>query len=224
MLPSHKTEPLQHKPVSSAKLITFEGGEGTGKSTQIRLAADLLRRQGIAVTLTREPGGSPSAEEIRNLLVTGDTERWSPLAETLLFYAARVEHWRQVIQPALHAGETVLCDRFSDSTKAYQVYAGGLPEHTFNAIHQACMTDIQPHLTLILDLTVAEGLRRARARNNNENRFENKGVQFHEKLREGFLTIAKDDPKRCVVVDASQSVEQVHGKIAEILQANLTRF
>lgn len=203
--------------------ITFEGGEGTGKSTQIRLAAEFIRNLGRDVVQTREPGGSPSAEEIRHLLVTGHSDRWSPLAETLLFYAARVEHWRQVIQPALQAGKVVLCDRFADSTMAYQVYAGGLPGQTLNAIHTASMNGIEPDLTIILDLAVTEGLKRAQARNDVENRFESKGPQFHENLRQGFLTIARQNPARCRVVDASQSVETVHKSVIGILQARLAQ-
>lgn len=203
--------------------ITFEGGEGTGKSTQIRLAAEFIRNLGRDVVQTREPGGSPSAEEIRHLLVTGHSDRWSPLAETLLFYAARVEHWRQVIKPALQAGKVVLCDRFADSTMAYQVYAGGLPGQTLNAIHTASMNGIEPDLTIILDLAVTEGLKRAQARNDVENRFESKGPQFHENLRQGFLTIARQNPARCRVVDASQSVETVHKSVIGILQARLAQ-
>lgn len=203
--------------------ITFEGGEGTGKSTQIRLAAEFIRNLGRDVVQTREPGGSPSAEEIRHLLVTGHSDRWSPLAETLLFYAARVEHWRQVIEPALQAGKVVLCDRFADSTMAYQVYAGGLPGQTLNAIHTASMNGIEPDLTIILDLAVTEGLKRAQARNDVENRFESKGPQFHENLRQGFLTIARQNPARCRVVDASQSVETVHKSVIGILQARLAQ-
>lgn len=203
--------------------ITFEGGEGTGKSTQIRLAAEFIRNLGRDVVQTREPGGSPSAEEIRHLLVTGHSDRWSPLAETLLFYAARVEHWRQVIKPALQAGKVVLCDRFADSTMAYQVYAGGLPGQTLTAIHTASMNGIEPDLTIILDLAVTEGLKRAQARNDVENRFESKGPQFHENLRQGFLTIARQNPARCRVVDASQSVETVHKSVIGILQARLAQ-
>lgn len=201
--------------------ITFEGGEGAGKSTQLRLLSDHLARNGHDVIRTREPGGSPAAEEIRNLLVTGRADRWSPLAETLLFYAARVEHWREVIEPALASGKTVLCDRFTDSTIAYQAYAGGLPRASIEQLHALVLPGVAPDLTLILDMPVEAGLVRAAARNGSENRFEAKGTAFHEKLRSGFLDIARREPVRCVVIDAQGTVDDVQSRIQDALRKRL---
>jgi len=207
--------------MTSGRFITFEGGEGTGKSTQVRLLASYLSQSGADIVQTREPGGSPSAEEIRGLLVTGAPNRWSPLAETLLFYAARVEHWRQVIEPALVRGAHVLCDRFSDSTLAYQAYAGGLDRHMIEQLHRLVLPDCEPHLTIVLDLPVEAGLQRAASRRDQETRFERKGIEFHERLRAGFLDIAKRDPGRCVVIDAAQSIERIHSAVLEVVKSRL---
>jgi dTMP kinase len=207
--------------MTRGRFITFEGGEGTGKSTQARLLADRLIQLGGDVVQTREPGGSPSAEEIRQLLVTGAADRWSPIAETLLFYAARVEHWRQVIEPALVRGAHVVCDRFADSTMAYQAYAGGLDRQIIEDIHRLTMQDVAPDLTLVLDIEVEKGLTRAAARRDDETRFERKGRAFHDKLRLGFLDIAKRAPARCMVIDASQAIERVQGDIAAAVKSRL---
>ena len=207
--------------MSRGRFITFEGGEGTGKSTQVRLLASALTHAGADVAQTREPGGSPSAEEIRTLLVTGAADRWSPMAETLLFYAARVEHWRQVIEPALTRGAHVLCDRFADSTMAYQSYAGGLDRKLIDDLHRLTMANAAPDLTLVLDLPVEEGLRRASARRGDETRFERKGREFHERLRQGFLDIAKREQKRCAVIDAAQPIERVHAAVLAAVKARL---
>lgn len=207
--------------MTAGRFITFEGGEGTGKSTQARLLASYLTQSGADVVQTREPGGSPSAEDIRALLVTGAADRWSPIAETLLFYAARVEHWRQVIEPALKRGAHVVCDRFADSTMAYQAYAGGLERKVVEDLHRLTMGGIEPDLTIVLDIGVEQGLARAAARRDAENRFEQKGRDFHEKLRQGFLDIAKRAPKRCVVIDASEPIERVHGAVLSALKSRL---
>jgi dTMP kinase len=207
--------------MNRGRFITFEGGEGTGKSTQVRLLVQHLSQGGADVVQTREPGGSPSAEEIRALLVTGAADRWSPLAETLLFYAARVEHWRQVIEPALSRGAHVVCDRFADSTMAYQCYAGGLDKRVVQDLHRLAMGKAEPDLTLVLDLPVDEGLKRAAARRDDETRFERKGREFHERLRNGFLEIARAAPKRCAVVDASPNVERIHGAVRAAVSARL---
>jgi dTMP kinase len=207
--------------MAKGAFITFEGGEGAGKSTQLRLLADHLARSGHDVVQTREPGGSPAAEEIRTLLVTGGADRWSPLAETLLFYAARVEHWREVIEPALASGKTVLCDRFTDSTVAYQAYAGGLPRASIEQLHALVLPGVAPDLTLILDMPVEAGLVRAAARNGSENRFEAKGAAFHEKLRNGFLDIARREPARCVVIDAQGTIDDVQSRIHDALRKRL---
>lgn len=207
--------------MTRGRFITFEGGEGTGKSTQVRLLAQHLSGSGADVVQTREPGGSPSAEEIRALLVTGAADRWSPLAETLLFYAARVEHWRQVIDPALARGAHVVCDRFADSTMAYQCYAGGLDKRLVQDLHGLAMDKAEPDLTLVLDLAVDEGLKRAAARRDDETRFERKGREFHVRLRNGFLEIARSAPKRCVVIDAAQSIGKVHEAVRAAVAARL---
>ncbi len=204
--------------MSRGRFVTFEGGEGTGKSTQVRLLVSYLTACGEDIVQTREPGGSPSAEEIRPLLVTGGADRWSPMAETLLFYAARVEHWRQVIDPALSRGAHVISDRFSDSTMAYQAYAGGLDRHVIEELHKLALPDARPDLTFVLDISVEDGLKRAASRRDSETRFERKGREFHERLRQGFLDIAKRDPDRCVVIDASQPIERVHAAVLDVLK------
>ncbi|MDX9860789.1 MAG: dTMP kinase [Rhodospirillales bacterium] len=192
--------------------ITLEGGEGSGKSTQARLLAHTLETQGIAVTATREPGGAPGAEQIRALLVNGETGRWDALSEALLHYAARREHLRHTILPALAGGRWVICDRFADSTMAYQGYGHGLGREVIAALHAAVVGDLAPDLTLILDLPVVDGLGRAASRGG-EDRYERMDRTFHERLREGFLDIARRDPGRCAVIDATGTVEQVQAAI-----------
>lgn len=194
--------------------ITFEGGEGTGKSTQLRLLADRLRSTGKKVTATREPGGTPEADALRTLLVSGDPGRWTPEAETLLNYAARDSHLKQVVRPALSKGETVLCDRFMDSTRAYQGYAGGCDLALIDHLEKLIVRETRPDLTLVFDLDPEVGLSRAKSRGDTaQDRFERKGLAFHQKLRAGFLAIAKADPKRCKIIDASLSVEQVSNEV-----------
>ncbi|MDB5440309.1 MAG: thymidylate kinase [Caulobacteraceae bacterium] len=189
--------------------ITFEGGEGAGKSTQLRRLAQRLEAAGREVVMTREPGGSPGAEAIRDLLVNGEVDRWSPMAETLLLYAARADHLQRVIRPALERGAVVLCDRFSDSTRAYQGAAGGLGEGLIDELERRVVGESSPDLTLILDLPPSQGLARAAGRGGAEARFEAKGEAFHAALREAFLAIARNEPERCVVVDAVQPPEAV---------------
>jgi len=192
----------------AARFITFEGGEGTGKSTHCRLLAERLRASGREVTLTREPGGSPAAEHIRGLLVSGETNRWSAEAEALLNYAARDSHLRETIRPALARREIVICDRFIDSTRAYQGYAGGCDMGLIDELECKIVGADRPQLTLVFDLDVAEGLERAGRRGtSDEDRFERKGLRFHQRLRDGFLAIAKAEPGRCRVIDASGPVE-----------------
>jgi dTMP kinase len=192
----------------AAGFITFEGGEGTGKSTHSRKLAEKLRGLGHAVTLTREPGGSPGGELIRTLLVSGETGRWSSEAEALLNYAARDSHLRDTIRPALAAGEIVLCDRFIDSTRAYQGYAGGCDLGFIDALERQIVGADRPQLTLIFDLDAENGLERAgRRKDSSENRFERKGLAFHQRLREGFHRIAAADPDRCRIIDASGSID-----------------
>lgn len=195
------------------KFITFEGGEGTGKSTQTVLLADYLNDKGHKVLLTREPGGSDGAELIRALLVSGDVGRWSPITEVLLLYAARCEHWANVIKPALARGEWVICDRFADSTMAYQGYGHGVDRVFINKLYIAVVGTRQPDWTFIFDLDPAIGVERALKRHTSENRFEHMDLSFHNRAREGFKKIAQQNPDRCHVIDATQSVYAIHKEI-----------
>ena len=198
--------------------ITFEGGEGTGKSSHARDLAESLRKKGRIVVLSREPGGSPGAEDIRALLVTGATGRWSATAEILLNYAARESHLRETIRPALARGDLVLCDRFMDSTRAYQGFAGGGDMELIDALERQIVGATRPELTLILDVDPELGLTRAKGRGaSGEDRFEKKGLEFHRSLRQGFLTIAAKDPGRCRVIDSSRPYEVVASDIWRIV-------
>lgn len=188
--------------------ITFEGGEGTGKTTQVKVLAERLRGQGVDVLTTREPGGTPEAEAIRNILVNGNPESLSAEAEALLNYAARDHHLHHLIRPALEAGKTIVCDRFLDSTRAYQSYAGGADPKFIDELEKTIVAPTLPTLTLIFDLDPKLGLERAKSRGG-EDRFEKKGLEFHRKLRAGFLDIAKHNPMRCKLIDASQPLEAV---------------
>ena len=203
----------------AGRFITLEGGEGTGKSTQIKRLKAALEAKGIAVLATREPGGSPGAEQIRKLMVEGEPGRWDAITETLLAYAARADHVARTIGPALLAGTWVISDRFNDSTFAYQGVGRGVPRETIRRIDSAVLDDFAPDLTLVLDLDVGVGLQRASARGEAENRFEKFGVDFHEKLRQAFLDIARRHPERCRVIDAGGSEDQV----AEAILAAVSR-
>lgn len=194
--------------------ITFEGGEGTGKSTQVRMLASALEQRGFNLCITREPGGTPQGEALRHLLVTGEPGRWSATAEALLNNAAREAHLAGVIRPALAAGQSVICDRFMDSTMAYQGYAGGCDTAFLRQLQEVVVGETVPDLTLVFDLDPEVGLARAKARNDgSEDRFERKGPAFHALLRQGFLTIARDNPARCRVIDAAQPVDNVHAQV-----------
>ena len=210
------------KPVTRGKFITFEGGEGAGKSTQLRRLADRLERAGRPVVRTREPGGSAGAEAIRALLVTGEADRWSPVTETLLLYAARRDHIERVIQPALGAGAVVLCDRFADSTRAYQGAGGGAGASLIGALEAEVLQGLKPDLTLVLDLPAPAGLARALGRGGAEERFESKGLAFHERLRAAFLGIAAAEPVRCVVIDAVADEDAVEALIWAAVNARLS--
>lgn len=191
--------------------ITFEGGEGSGKSTQIKRLSQRLTEQGRNVVLTREPGGTPEAEALRSLLVSGDTGRWTAEAEAMLNYAARDSHLTKRIRPALAAGDIVLCDRFMDSTRAYQGYAGHCSFALIDALEAAIVGPTRPARTVIFDLDPVEGLRRAHARGDAavEDRFERMGLAFHQTLRQGFQEIAKADPGRCRLINAGGDVTSV---------------
>ena len=199
--------------MAQGKFITFEGGEGAGKSTQLTRLVARLRDGGREVVATREPGGSPGAEAIRELVLKGAADRWSPVTETLLMYAARRDHVERVIRPALARGAWVVCDRFADSTRAYQGAAGGTDPGLIAAMETYVLEGTRPDVTLIFDLPVAVGLERAHARAGAEMRFESKGQTFHERLREAFLAIARAEPERCVVIDATGSLKEVEDKV-----------
>jgi dTMP kinase len=200
--------------------ISFEGGEGAGKSTQIRSLADRLTLAGFDVVLTREPGGSPGAETIRELLVNGEADRWSSVTETLLMYAARRDHLERVIRPALDRGAIVLCDRFADSTRAYQGAGGDAPASLIAALEDHVLAGSIPDLTLIFDIPAAVGLERA-ANRGGAARFESKGLDFHERLRAGFLAIAQREPERCIVIDAADTPQAVFDAVWDAVS---TRF
>ncbi|WP_043538776.1 dTMP kinase [Salinarimonas rosea] len=206
-----------------ARFITFEGGEGTGKSTQVGRLAARLRADGHEVVATREPGGSPHAEDLRRAILSGEAKALGPFAEALLFARARQDHVAATIRPALDRGAIVLCDRFSDSTRAYQGAAGAVPEPLIVALERWAVGETRPDLTLILDLPVATALARAAARRagqggaiggNAADRFEGEDRAFHEKLREAFHVIAAREPERCVVIDASGDVDTVAARVA----------
>lgn len=193
--------------MSRGRFITFEGGEGSGKSTHTHMLAEVLRVGGRQVVETREPGGTAGAEEIRELLVRGETGRWDGMTEALLHTAARREHLTNVVWPALEAGTWVISDRFADSTVAYQGFGFGLGEAVIADLHAIAIGEFWPDLTLILDLPVEQGLARAAARQGDEDRYERMGVEIHQRIRDGFREIARRHPKRCVVVDAAGDVE-----------------
>jgi len=199
--------------LTAGRFITLEGGEGTGKSTQVKRLAEALEVKGIKTLTTREPGGSPGAEQIRKLMVEGEPGRWDAITETLLAYAARADHVTRTIGPALMAGTWVICDRFSDSTFAYQGAGRGLDRETIRRIDSAVLDDFSPDLTLILDMDVKRGLERAltrtTARGDAENRLEKFGADFHERLRQAFLDMARRHPDRCRVIDADGTEDQV---------------
>ncbi len=207
------------------RFITIEGGEGAGKSTQARLLAANLERAGRGVVLTREPGGVAGAEEIRRLLVSGEPGRWAPMTEALLHSAARAEHLERVIRPALAEGKWVVCDRFVDSTTAYQGYGHGLALEQVVALNRLVAGPTMPDLTVILDIAVGTGLVRAGKREQDaatgEDRYERMARAFHERLREGFIEIALAEPDRCVLIDTSGGVEDVAAAIAGVVEERL---
>jgi len=207
--------------VSRGRFITFEGGEGAGKSTQLKRLAARLEAGGREIVATREPGGSPGAESIRELVLNGAADRWSPVTETLLMYAARRDHVERVIRPALARGAWVVCDRFADSTRAYQGAAGGADPGLIAALETHILEDTRPDLTLIFDFPPEAGLKRALSRPGAEARFESKGMAFHERLREGFLAIAKAEPERCVLIDAQGGLEDVEAQVWATVQERL---
>lgn len=203
--------------------VTFEGGEGTGKSTQIRLLADRLRRQGVDVLVTREPGGSSGAEAVRHVILSGAAEEFGIRMEAVLFAAARNDHVEEIIRPALASGAVVLCDRFMDSSRVYQGITGNLEPAFVQNLERVAVNGVMPDCTIILDVPAAEGMRRARLRSgeaeapDEPDRFEKEALDTHEKRREAFLDIAEADPLRCRVVDASGSPEDIAEKVFTIV-------
>jgi dTMP kinase len=200
---------------SKGLFISFEGIDGSGKSTQARMLADHLRDQGRDVVLTREPGGSPGAEEIRALVLQGAPDRWSAETEILLFTAARRDHLERTIQPALASGKVVICDRFADSTRMYQGLSRGDLRKTVDDLH-ALMIGVEPDLTILIDMDPAKGLSRALSRQTAEERFEDFGEELQTKMRAGFLALAKEFSERFVVIDGGRSFEDVSVDVVNI--------
>jgi dTMP kinase len=205
------------------KFITFEGGEGTGKSTQAAMLALRLESYGLGVQLTREPGGSPGAEIIRHVLLTGAAKPLGADVEAMLFAAARDDHVQCTILPALRSGKWVVCDRFADSTRVYQGILGQVDQKLINVLERVSVGELSPDLTVILDVPVQTGLERAKQRRGNAqaDRFEGEGAEFHEKLRDAYLAIAAREPDRCVVIDAGASKEVVANAIWQAVQSRL---
>lgn len=205
----------------TGRFITFEGGEGSGKSTQLALLERAFAAKGLPCLKTREPGGSPGGEQIRALLVSGAADSWEPLVETLLFYAARLDHVHRLIKPALARGEFVLCDRFADSTLVYQGIGKGLSEEYIASLHRLTLGPFAPDLTLVFDIDPGAGLKRAAGRSGDETRFESMDFDFHQSVRAGFLSIAAREPERCAVIDASGTPPQVHAAVITLLNRRL---
>jgi len=206
------------------RFITFEGGEGTGKSTHTKLLAKQLGRLGIEVVLTREPGGSPGAEIIRHVILSGAAKPLGAEAETMLFASARDDHLRMTIRPALERGAWVVCDRFADSTRVYQGIVGAVDRRLIDGLERITVGETVPDLTFVLDVPVELGLKRAMTRRGAENadRFESEALDFHERLRAGFRAVAENEPGRCVLIDASAPragvAEQIWGVVEQRLQ------
>ena len=205
---------------SPGRFITLEGGEGAGKSSQIQVVKDYLEARGIDVIVTREPGGTSVGQEIRNLLVSGDKDKWSPLSETLLILADRADHLERVMRPALADGKYVVCDRFFDSTRAYQGIAGGLGLEVIHNLQQPVLGTTLPDVTLLLDIDPEKGLSRAQERGG-DLRFESKTLAYHQTLRQAFLDFAKQEPERMVVIDADRDIDAVSADIITALGERL---
>jgi dTMP kinase len=211
-----------------ASFVTFEGIEGCGKSTQMRLLAKRLESIGHAVTVTREPGGCPIADQIRDILLDADNQAITPLTELLLYAAARAQHVNEVVKPALEAGGIVLCDRFTDATIAYQGYGRKLDLQTIHPLNKLATGGIRPNLTLLLDCPAETGLKRAISRINStpgarEERFELESLQFHQRVRDGYLELAQQEPARFVIIDAAASLEETEEAIIAVVLARLLK-
>src|SRR3990170_903435 len=214
---------MQREATETGRFITFEGGEGSGKSTQAGILANRLARAGRKVLAPREPGGSPAAEEIRETLLSGRVWQFGPFAEALLFAVARADHIENGIGQALHEGKWVVCDRFLDSTRAYQGTTAGVPRGLINALERLTVGDLLPDITFILDIPPEQGLARAAERRSGTaaDRFESQELMLHERIRRAFLDIADEEPNRCVVVDASQPEAMVAEDVWEVVLQRL---
>jgi dTMP kinase len=201
---------------TQARFITLEGGEGSGKSTQIKLLSEKLKLNKISHITTREPGGAPESEIIRDLLLSGSTGRWDGVTELLLMSAARREHCRKTIWPALENSQWVLCDRFADSTMAYQGYAHGVGRTSVEQVMAVTLHQFQPDLTIVLDIPADVGLARAKSRGA-QTRIDKMDSEFHQAVRDGYLDIARREPSRCVVIDASGSIESIAETIWQVI-------
>lgn len=197
--------------------ISFEGGEGAGKSTQIQKLSTFLQEYGKDVLITREPGGSDGAEKIRELMVTGDVARWDGVCEAMLVFAGRRDHYNRVIAPALERGTYVLCDRFADSSYAYQGYGHGVDLTTIEQLYTMACGDFRPHLTFVIDVPTEIGLIRAQRRGGAEQRYENMDIDFHKRVRQGFLTLANNAPERYEVMDGTQPINTITTEIQRIV-------
>lgn len=207
--------------MTRGRFITFEGGEGSGKSTQAKLLAETLAKRGISCHLTREPGGEEGAEAIRRLLVEGEPGRWEPVSELLLFLAARYQHYTRVIAPHVAAGDWVISDRYHDSTRVYQGIARGLSLAYTDALYAAVLGNVQPDMTFYFDISPEEGLARSTKRTNHETRFESLELAFHQRVREGFLNLARHEPQRFQVIQmGSKNIEQVHHEVLRHCERN----
>ncbi|MDC1436032.1 dTMP kinase [Gammaproteobacteria bacterium] len=212
---------MQNSNTQAAGLIVFEGVDGAGKGVQSRALLEAMQAAGYPVILTREPGGSTSAELIRKLIVEGDTQRWDATSELLLIYAARRSHLQETILPNIEQGKWVISDRFADSSRAFQGFAGGLGLDLVEQIHQIVVGEFKPLLTIVLDMDPSISLQRAEQRGGSEDRFEQKGLAYQQKVREGFLQIAKAATETHALIDASQSIESVHSSIKAVVKKSL---
>ena len=213
---------MRHETVETGRFITFEGGEGAGKSTQAGILVNRLPRAGRKVFATREPGGSPAAEEIREALLSGRVWQFGPFAEALMFSVARADHIDTAIGEALARGKWVVCDRFLDSTRAYQGATGGVPAPVINALERLTLHGVLPDITFILDIPAEEGLARWRGARGAPDRFESQELVQHERVRRAFLDIAEEEPDRCVVIDASQPEAMVAEDVWEAVLQRLS--
>jgi len=214
--------------LTPGRFITFEGIEGSGKTTQIQMLSNQLEERGIDHLLTREPGGTPIGDQIRRLVLDPGNVDMTPICDLLLYAAARAQHIEQVIRPALGAGRLVLCDRFKDATFAYQGYGRGIRLDLIDALHDLETLALRPDLTLLFDIDASRALERARDRDSggphDETRFEQQDLEFHERVRAGYLELAQQEPGRFVVIDASGTIEEVHARVLAAIEEHLHRL